>query len=62
MIPKKPAVGLDPRVDAGFRKIMLHQKPRASQWNSPVPGTAHRVIAFGFFVDNKEVAPCAGFF
>jgi hypothetical protein len=30
MIPKKPALGLDPRVDTGFRKkIMLHQKTRA---------------------------------
>jgi hypothetical protein len=30
MIPKKPVLGLDPRVDTGFRKkIMLHQKTRA---------------------------------
>jgi hypothetical protein len=25
MIPKKPAPGLDPGVDTGFRKIMLKQ-------------------------------------
>jgi hypothetical protein len=30
MIPKKPALGLDPRVDTGFRKkIMLQQRARS---------------------------------
>jgi hypothetical protein len=26
MIPKKPALGLDPRVDTGFRKKIMLQK------------------------------------
>jgi hypothetical protein len=35
MIPKKPALGLDPRVDTGFRK-------RSCSTKSMIPKSGHR--------------------